>query len=222
MAEHNNLTKYYEEIAKEKLACFVDERFKLLELKDKQDLQSEELDIGIEVTRCLNKEDGVTDAFDRETISSNMAVEERIGKLERMRAKGKICQLDDGKTIAHIVFPDLLEKKKTLLQSIKEKIVKSKGYKKFKTNCLYLFLDWQFDENELEEIINEVDDNLFDHLFIDVEDGIYVYSPKTQEMTFYEFSVEKLTGIIDPLKWKYHIGCSHQISETTYERNKRK
>lgn len=84
MAEHNNLTKYYEEIAKEKLACFVDERFKRLELKDKPDLQSEELDIGIEVTRCLNKEDGATDAFDRETVSSNMTAEERTEKLERM------------------------------------------------------------------------------------------------------------------------------------------
>ena len=222
MAEHNNLTKYFEEIAKEKLACFVDERFKCLELKDKPDLQSEELDIGIEVTRCLNQEDGTTDAFDRETVSSNMTAEERIGKLERMKAKGEIRQLDDGKTIIHIVFPDLLEKKKTLLQSIKEKFFKSKGYKKFKTNCLYLFLDWQFDENELKEIINGVDDNPFDHLFIDIEDGVYVYSSKTQGLTFYEFPDEKLTGITDPLKWKYHIGSRHQNPEATNERNKHK
>lgn len=218
MAEHNNLTKYFEEIAKEKLASFVDERFQCLELKDKPDLQSEELDIGIEVTRCLNKEDGATDAFDRETVSSNMTAEERTEKLERMKAKGEIRQLDDGKTIAHIVFPDLLEKKKTLLQSIKEKGFKSKGYKKFRTNCLYLFLDWQFDENELKEIINGVDDNPFDHLFIDIEDGVYVYSSKTQGMTFYRFHKKKLSGIIDPLKWKYHIGCRHQIPETTNER----
>ena len=222
MAEHNNLTKYFEEIAKEKLASFVDEKFKCLELKDKPDLQSEELDIGIEVTRCLNKEDGATDAFCRETISSNMLFEERTEKLERMKAKGEIHQLDDGKTIAHIVFLDLFEKKNTLLYSIKEKIFKSKDYKKFKTNCLYLFVNMSFNEYEIRNIIGGVDDILFDHLFIDIEDGVYVYSSKTQELTFYEFPKKKLSVIIDPLKWKYHIGCRHQISETTNERNRRK
>lgn len=222
MAEHNNLTKYYEEIAKEKLACFVDERFKLLELKDKPDLQSEELDIGIEVTRCLNKEDGVTDAFDRETISSNMPFEERKEKMQNMHASGVLYQSNDGKVIGHCLFQDLKKKMWTIRESIKEKGVKSKDYKKFKTNCLYLFVNMLFDEYRIKETINGVADNSFDFLFIDCVNGIYVYSSKTQEMTFYEFPDEKLTSIIDPLKWKYHIGCRHQISETTNERNKHK
>lgn len=202
MAEYNNLTKCFEEIAKEKLACFVDGKFKQLELKDKPDLQSEELDIGIEVTRCLNKEDGVTDAFDRETISSNMPFEERKEKMQNMHASGVLYQSNDGKVIGHCLFQDPIKKMGTIRKSIKEKVFKSKGYKKFKTNCLYLFLDWQFDENELKEIINGVDDNPFDYLFIDIEVGVYVYSSKTQKMTFYRFHKKTLSGIIDPLKWK--------------------
>ena len=101
MAEHNNLTKYFEEIAKEKLACFVDERFQCLELKDKPDLQSEELDIGIEVTRCLNKKDknkedeedeGATEAFVRETFGSNMSFEERKEIMRKTHASGELYQ----------------------------------------------------------------------------------------------------------------------------------
>lgn len=231
MAEHNNLTKYYEEIAKEKLACFVDERFKCLELKDKPDLQSEELDIGIEVTRCLNKKDknnedeedeGATEAFDRETISSNMPFEERKEKMQKMHASGVLYQSNDGKVIGHCLFQDSKKKMRTIRESVKEKGVKSKGYKKFKTNCLYLFVNMSFDEYEIKETINRVADNPFDFLLIDCVNGVYVYSSKAQEMTFYEFPDEKLTGIIDPLKWKYHIGCRHQIPETTNERNKHK
>lgn len=231
MAEHNNLTKYFEEIAKEKLACFVDERFKCLELKDKPDLQSEELDIGIEVTRCLNKKDknnednkdeGATEAFCRETISSNMSFEERKTKMQKMKAYCVLYQSNDGKVIAHCVPQNPKKKMETILESIEEKSVKSKGYRKFKTNCLYLFVNMQFDEYEIRDIIDGVDVNRFDCLFIDIENGIYVYSSKTQGLTFYEFPDEKLTGIIDLLKWKYHIGCRHQNPETTNERNKRK
>lgn len=231
MAEHNNLTKYFEEIAKEKLSCFVDERFKRLELKDKPDLQSEELNIGIEVTRCLNKKDknkedeedeGATEAFVRETFGSNMPFEERKEIMRNTHASGVLYQSNDGKVIAHCMLQDPKKKMETIRESIKEKGVKSKGYKKFKTNCLYLFVNMQFDECEIRDIIDGVDDNLFDYLFIDIEDGVYVYSSKIQKMTFYKFPDEKLTSIIDPLKWKYHIGCRHQISETTNERNKRK
>lgn len=231
MAEHNNLTKYYEEIAKEKLACFVDERFKRLELKDKPDLQSEELNIGIEVTRCLNKKDknkedeedeGATEAFVRETFGSNMSFEERKEIMRKTHASGELYQSNDGKVIAHCMLQDPKKKMETIRESIKEKGVKSKGYKKFKTNCLYLFVNMSFNEYEIRNIIGGVDDILFDHLFIDIEDGVYVYSSKTQELTFYEFPKKKLSVIIDPLKWKYHIGCRHQIPETTDERNKRK
>lgn len=142
--------------------------------------------------------------------------------MRKTHASGELYQSNDGKVIAHCMLQDPKKKMETIRESIKEKGVKSKGYKKFKTNCLYLFVNMSFNEYEIRNIIGGVDDILFDHLFIDIEDGVYVYSSKTQELTFYEFQKKKLSVIIDPLKWKYYIGCRHQIPETTDERNKRK
>ena len=63
---HDDQKKYFEELAKEVLSSFVDSKFSLLQLCDKPDLQSIELKYGIEVTRCMQKEDGIFDFFIRE------------------------------------------------------------------------------------------------------------------------------------------------------------
>ncbi len=91
-------TEYYEELAKNTLATYVDKKYEGLELHDRPDLQSKELDIGIEVTLAKDDQENWDDAFARETFNSTekITLDEAKANQAKMKASGDLYQSDSG------------------------------------------------------------------------------------------------------------------------------
>lgn len=204
-----NLKTYYEELAKNTLAGFVDGKFSVLKLSDKPDLQSNKLGIGIEVRECKNEQDGRADAFTRETFGTCMTTNERQAKMEKMGVNGWLYQ--DPKSNA-VVFSqtcelfDVNKKKEEIANFIAEKAEKFNAYKKFNLNCLYLFCHWNYERKDIDDVTKMMLSNPFDCIFFDCLDCVFAFDSKTKHLDKYDFRLDADStygDMLSELKDKY-------------------
>lgn len=204
-----NLKIYYEELAKNTLAEFVDGKFAALKLSDKPDLQSSKLGIGIEVRECKNEQDGRADAFTRETFGTDMTINERQAKIEKMGVNGWLYQ--DPKSKA-VVFSqtcglfDINKKKEEIANFIAEKAEKFKAYKKFNLNCLYLFCHWNYQRKDIDDVTKMILSNPFDCIFFDCMDCLFTFDCRTNSLEKYDFRLivdRTYSDMLSKLRDKY-------------------
>ncbi len=194
MTKVKDLKKYYEDLAKHTLTLFVNQKFEHLELLDKPDLQSDYLNVGIEVRECKNDDDGRTDAFIRETFNSDYSFEERKDKMRKMKVSGYLEQLPNSSGIIFSSSEGLSNIESIILkvlEAIIDKNVKFNTYKKFSLNCLYLFCKWNFQHFDIKEIIERIEVNNFDIIYFDCEDCLYSYDFREKSMNEYRFKLEE-------------------------------
>ena len=197
-----NLKTYYEELAKNTLAEFVDGKFAALKLSDKPDLQSSKLGIGIEVRECKNEQDGRADAFTRETFGTDMTITERQAKMEKMGVHGWLYQ--DPKSKA-VVFSqtcglfDVNKKKEEIANFIAEKTEKFKSYKKFNLN-------WDYERKDIDDVTKMIVSNSFDCIFFDCMDCLFTFDSRTNSLEKYDFRLDvdrTYRDMLSKLKDKY-------------------
>lgn len=133
----------YELLAKLILKYYVSNDFDKLVLSDRPDLQSCDIDFGIEVTRGINSDQGHdADIFDKSHKNEGLSLKE-ISKLEK---HGKVVKkvLND-KSLFHVGYfagyGDIDVSYKDIDNAIDSKCKKYEEYKKFKNNGIFIFIE---------------------------------------------------------------------------------
>lgn len=202
------IKKYYEELAKQTLTLFVDSRYLSLDLKDKPDLQSIELNCGIEVRECMDEYDGRADAFVRMYFSKDNDDSFMRDKLKQMKLDSWLYRDPETGGLAFSAYNglgDMNYRKKKIADYIKEKSTKYDNYMKFHINGLYLFCRWSFEELDIKEIIEYITINSFDVIFFDCMDCIYKYEPKDNSLGKINYKMDEYARMLDALKLKYNL-----------------
>ena len=172
--------EYYESYARITLIDIYNKKLKQSILDDKPDIQDFINNIGIEVTRAIPNEIGITDSIVNETFGKNMKIEDIQEKIKKKfkSFSGEIGSIDEINYIApYKGMVDTTTLKQKIVDSIKEKNKKSVNYKKFKENDLYIFTENSFlDIDDISEIINNAANKCFDIIFINCIDSIYICS----------------------------------------------
>lgn len=187
MKKYKNLIKYsktyFEIYAKKTLEYCYDERWinKFESKREKPDLQSEELDIGIEVTRTLQTREGKMNHIFNEFI--NKRKEYNIMKYEIESLGGEISKIGNSTVMSPTKgLCDFKNNIDDLVDSIKVKTIeKLPNYKKFSKNMLYIFTHTApFTKSDIVETFNILNQELpkdnpkFDLYFINCIDEMFV------------------------------------------------
>lgn len=202
------LKKYYEELAKRTLSTFVDSKYSLLQLVDKPDLQSNELDCGIEVRLCEDEYDGRADAFLRIYFSKDNEDSFMQEKLKQMKLNSWLYRDKATGALAFCAYSgltDMNQRKKRIAEYIEEKSKKFKEYTKFNLNGLYLFCRWSFKDWDIKEIIKYITINEFNIIFFDCIDCIYKYESYSKVITRNDFTMDAYSKILDSLNMTYKL-----------------
>ena len=166
-------TKYdWEEcLAKVILENCIDSKYSKLQIKDKPDLQSDELDIGVEVTVSvpqINRE--------IERLASDISYNDNADKQSCI---DRIQQLN-GKyesKFGIVTHPTRTHSLKPILNAIDEKLkkVNKGGYTEFKQMELYIRDDNLILEQELNMLYNQIEE--IQNLYIKRFDRVFIYIP---------------------------------------------
>ena len=166
-------TKYdWEEcLAKVILENCIDSKYSKLQIKDKPDLQSDELDIGVEVTVSvpqINRE--------IERLASDISYNDNADK---QYCIDRIKQLN-GKyesKFGIVTHPTRTHSLKPILNAIDEKLkkVNKGGYTEFKQMELYIRDDNLILEQELNMLYNQIEE--IQNLYIKRFDRVFIYIP---------------------------------------------
>lgn len=174
---------YFEIYAKKTLEyCYNDSWLDKLESKrEKPDLQSEELDIGIEVTRTLQTREGNINHIFNEFINKNKDF--NIMKYEIESLGGEISKIGNSTVMSPTKgLCDFKNHIDDLVESIKVKTIeKLPNYKKFSKNMLYIFTETAlFNKDDITKTFNVLNQELpkenpkFDLYFINCIDKMFV------------------------------------------------
>ena len=200
------LKKYFEELAKQTLCLFVDPKYSKLHLEDKPDLQSLELNCGIEVRECKDEYDGRADAFLRMYFDKNNDDSFMQDKLKKMKLNSWLYRDSETRGLAFCAYnglSDMNQRKMNIAGYIKEKSEKFEEYKKIQVNGLYLFCRWSFEEWDIKEVIDYISLNNFDVIFFDCMDCIFKYESKNNELCKIDYDMVKYSQLLDSLKHAY-------------------
>ena len=164
------------------LVYFYDKQLKCLSLSDKPDLQSESLDIGIEVTESISKKYGNERFHINQIFGQKLSANEVLILSKRVKAiNGKVRIIAGFATYSH--HSGLFDTS-TIFEKIRESIhLKSdklnKNYRIFKDNWLYIFTNTSLiEKNDLQTVfdywpITYLNRN-FSQLFVNCIDRIFV------------------------------------------------
>lgn len=202
------LKKYFEELARKTLCLFVDSEYSKLNLEDKPDLQSLELNCGIEVRECKDEYDGRADAFLRMYFDKNNDDSFMQDKLKEMKLNSWLYRCSETRGLVFCTYDglsDMNERKKKIAEYIREKSKKFDGYKKFQLNGLYLFCRWPFEEWDIKEVIDYISFNNFDVIFFDCMDCIFKYDVKSNNLCKIDYDMAKYCQLLDSLKHTYNL-----------------
>lgn len=204
-------TKYnWEEcLAKVILSKYIDRKYDKLEMKDKPDLQSKELDVGVEVTVSISQ-----NSLELERLASDISYNKNVDKQYAME---RIKQLN-GKyedRFGILVHPSRTHSLTPILTALENKLKKinKAGYSKFNEMYLYIRDDNLILKQELETLYNEIQkvqnnyNEQFDKIFIYIPSHIILYI-KSENCTMidinsndaYMYSIEARDMVIDEEK----------------------
>ncbi len=187
MKQYKNKIKYnktyFEIYAKKTLEYYYDKSWKncFSVTEEKPDLQSDELDIGIEVTRVLQKRDGKIDSIFNDYISKNIDFERLENDINSLG--GFVCKIGESTVMSHSKgLTDFQNNIDNLIYTIKKKTIeKLPNYKNFAKNMLYVFtsqaLYTEFDIKEAFTLLNQElckIDLKFDLYFLNCFNKIYI------------------------------------------------
>lgn len=140
---------YYECYAKIVLEELYPEEFSNLEIKDKPDLQTNSMELGIEVTSSIDK-----DQRNAESLFADIhynRVRDKAGALKRIEKCG--CKLED----FILVGKPGRDSFDLILSSFKEKLKKlNEEYQEVKKNYLFIFSDILADERMIIDAIRDM------------------------------------------------------------------
>ena len=179
---NQNTRKYFESYALFSLVNNYDSMLEKMEKSDKPDLQSQYLNIGIEVTESINKKKGNERFHLNRFFGRNLSPNEVLRLSNETEAlKGKVEIIAGLAVYSHY---DGLFDTSIIFDAIRKSIIDktsklNKNYKIFKNNWLYIFSGTSLVEKyDLEIIYNSwpVDDVIhnFDRIFINCYDRIFV------------------------------------------------
>ena len=132
---------------------------------DKPDLQNITDNIGVEVRRAIDTEDGKREGYVNANFTSQKPLEEKNEQLEKRKIMGKVLDLG----FAHVLIPEtygstsfIKEGYKKIVDSFFDKLSKLNGggYTHFSTNALFLFCEHANEQWEIGMIINDINANL--------------------------------------------------------------
>ena len=163
------------------------------------DWQSEELDLGIEVTQAISETDGELRSIINRYFNNGLggSLIRKVIQKKHHKYVGNFEEIDN-RSICVIPYQTAIEKNKILESIIGKTFKLNKNYKVFKNNWLYVFADIALYEEDILDIIemiksNNVNKIQFDKIFINITDKIFVID---NYMTVKEHHVEN-----ELLKW---------------------
>lgn len=169
---------------------------------EKPDLQSEEYDIGIEVTQSITEHDGTTimliNSYFGRGLSGNEILESIHQANKKNKFKGSCTIVDD----VAIISPtkglyDSSKHRELIIRSIIEKSEKFSGYKHFRINGLYCFAHTGLiDESDYPCILDACRNSAFSLVLINCIDRILHWNALYDSFLSYDISYDLLT------KWK--------------------
>lgn len=169
-------------------------------LKERPDLQSKELDIGIEVTQAITEQDGLYNALYQQYFGKGYKskyIKKMI--LKNKRFTGQIYEIDGKVYIAPsdetISADSYLEK---LENSILKKLRKlTQGYTLFSSNCLYLYTNtYLLKPEDIYRFFSKLDTSefklQFDIYYINCIDKIYLFNKNNHNFKEYDINIKDL------------------------------
>lgn len=177
---------YYEQYAKLTLSSCYDQELASLVNKDKPDLQSDELSIGIEVSRSVSSESCHQQFIINKYFGKGYTPEYIIEQAKKEKKYGDIFKDIDGLCVAEMNFNtnDIITR---TMFSIHEKTIKlNSDYKLFNSNWLYLFLGTSMvTDQDIKTIVDylknsDYKEKSFDKIFINTIDRIFVINSNFQ------------------------------------------
>ena len=155
---------------------------------DKPDLQNTIDDIGVEVRRAIDSEDGKREGYVNENFTSGKTIEEKKEQLEKRKVQASVIDLG----FAHVLIPKtssdssyIKDGYNKIVDSFFDKLRKLNGggYQHFTTNALFLFCEHANEDWEIRSITKDINDKLksnscssyklFDIVFFDTSQHLH-------------------------------------------------
>jgi len=169
---------------------------------DKPDLQSQKLNIGIEVTRAITKHDGLTYDLVNSYFGKGLSGDEIVESINRINRKGKFKGFVGTINGVAIFSPtqgpyDSKKHRDLISNKILEKTQKFIQYKHFKKNGLYCFSHTSLiNESDYPYILDACKNSAFSLIFINCIDTIFYWNSPADTFVSIKISPELLS------KWK--------------------
>lgn len=185
MSDYMKVTKeYMEQYAKLSLVYCYDERLSVLQKGEEPDWQSIELDVGIEVTEALHREDGRKRNAINQYFGKGLdchQLKEQFGK-KYPEYDGQLWVLEN--TACFSDSYDMQDKIQQVCLAIESKTRKlNHHYRRFRNNWLYVFLPGLLNGADIPEIfqayemVNSQFPLKFDKVFLNSHELIYIMQP---------------------------------------------
>ena len=195
--------EFYEKYARASLEFFYGEKLKKFVLAECPDLQNDTDNIGVEVTRGISQYVGKMSRLANECMENNLTFDQKISRANRMFRKNflgiihesgafVIADPQNGVDSYEIHIREIVEKIKIKVEKL------DKLYKKFETNCLYVFTEYPLKSKQiwvLADLMNAENLSQYDIYFINALDRVYVINAKDNfKFTKYKYSAAELCG----------------------------
>lgn len=174
---------YFEKYAKILLYKVINSDYYNLSIADKPDLQDlKENKFGVEVTRGINKNQGNYISFINENMGKGKSKEDLLHIANKRKLAPWISQ-GEGVTAYAISqgLQDVNVLKNNTSDYIENKIIKlNKNYLYFDSDELFIFLNFDYNKRDIQEIINKVNfekyDKTFDKIFLLAYNILFEYN----------------------------------------------
>ncbi len=155
-----------------------------IEKTEHPDLQSDKLDLGIEVTMAISFDEAQDlDTFDKAKAQDAKAFTENLARIDKKnKFKPKVIQNNLPEPISYGIYIDQTNAHQQITKCIEAKNKKAKKYKKFADNWLFIFCPFTLDENKALDAINKVSEKGEFNMYIlsswtNFGELLYVHSP---------------------------------------------
>lgn len=176
--------EYFEYYAKYSLITSIDKKYSYLNKEESPDWQSDILNIGVEVTRAIDKDiylayNMIDEYFGNVFVSNHIA-----DKIKERHVQ--YVQLLNASNLSSFDYSDISNIENLRKRYIHKTIKLNKNYIHYNTNLLYMFTFKSMDEDEVKQCL-QVDvtqyKHNFDQCFVNCFDRIYVCNFVEKEIT---------------------------------------
>lgn len=155
-----------------------------IKVTEHPDLQSNELDLGIEVTMAISFDEAQDlDTFGKAKAQDTKAFTENLARIDKKnKFKPKVIQDNLPEPISYGIYVDQANAHQQITKCIEAKNKKAKKYKKFTDNWLFIFCPFTLDEDKVLDAINKISEKVEFNMYIlsswtNFGELLYVHSP---------------------------------------------